>query len=66
VNVCEETLEPARTRVKLQTFIIFKTLADLHTVEVPGWVEVVDLLGFDCVPDQEKCLLRQNGMRSFL
>lgn len=30
----------------------------IHTVEVPGRVEVVDLLGFDSFP--AKCLLRQN------
>jgi hypothetical protein len=51
MNVCEETLEPAHTLVKLRIVIIFKNLVDLHTVEVPGRVEVVDLLGFDCFPD---------------
>ena len=51
MNVCEETLEPARTRVSLQIFIIFKSLVELHTVEVPRWVAVVDLLGFDCFPE---------------
>jgi hypothetical protein len=48
-------------RGKLQIFIIFTSLADLHTIEVPGWGEAVDLLGFDdYFPDLEKCLFRQN------
>ena len=67
MNVSEETLEPARAQVKLQIFTIFTSLVDLHTVEVLGWGEVVGPLGFDDhFPDLEKCLLRQNEMRSLL
>lgn len=65
MNVCKETFQPVRTRGKLQIFIIFTSLVDLHTIEVPGWGEAVDLLRFDdCFPDLEKCLFGQNEIWS--
>ena len=58
MNVREETFEPARTRVSYKYLSHLSAWWILPTVEVPGRVEVVDLLGFDSLPG--KCLLRQN------